>query len=459
MKKNNQIHFEISERKILLRVIDVFLVLLAFSALDLFFAFDYFEIRLENFYWTIVLALYLNIIGTIFEMYHLPTASNRFQITRSVLLTVSVTTLLYLLTPIFTPILPSNRLQILLFYFTMLFTLLAWRYFYIAYLASNRFIKRVIFVGNSDNVKKAVLEITAIDKHYKVKGCILTNTTSTSDIDIFSIDDLERIVKEKSISEIVLVQDVNYVLDVKTYNKLFDLLEKGVIIRKYEEVFEQTTNSLPLHLSSDQLQKFFPFSRSNQNKFYQFYSRTFDIVFSVLGIGVFVILLPVVFVLNLISNKGPLFYKQERVGKNGKLFEIIKFRTMIPNAEQNGAVYATQKDKRITPFGKLLRNSRIDEIPQFINVLKGQMALIGPRPERPVFVKQIAEKNPIYQTRHVIKPGLTGWAQVNASYGENLDDSLIKLRYDLYYIKHRSLFLDVNIIIKTLSTILFFRGQ
>jgi len=459
MKKNNQVHFEISERKILLRVFDVFLVLLAFSALDLFFAFDYFEIRLENFYWTIVLALYMNIIGTIFEMYHLPTASNRFQITRSVLLTVSVTTLLYLLTPIFTPILPSNRLQILLFYFTMLFTLLAWRYFYIAYLASNRFIKRVIFVGNSDNVKKAVLEITAIDKHYKVKGCILTNTTSTSDIDTFSIDDLERIVKEKSISEIVLVQDVNYVLDVKTYNKLFDLLEKGVIIRKYEEVFEQTTNSLPLHLSSDQLQKFFPFSRSNQNKFYQFYSRTFDIVFSVLGIGVFVILLPVVFVLNLISNKGPLFYKQERVGKNGELFEIIKFRTMIPNAEQNGAVYATQKDKRITPFGKLLRNSRIDEIPQFINVLKGQMALIGPRPERPVFVKQIAEKNPIYQTRHVIKPGLTGWAQVNASYGENLDDSLIKLRYDLYYIKHRSLFLDVNIIIKTLSTILFFRGQ
>lgn len=459
MKKNNQIHFEISERKILLRVFDVFLVLLAFSALDLFFAFDYFRITLANFYWTIVLALYLNIIGTIFEMYHLPTASNRFQITRSVLLTVSVTTLLYLLTPIFTPILPSNRLQILLFYFTMLFTLLAWRYFYIAYLASNRFIKRVIFVGNSDNVKKAVLEITAIDKHYKVKGCILTNTTSTSDIDIFSIDDLERIVKEKSISEIVLVQDVNYVLDVKTYNKLFDLLEKGVIIRKYEEVFEQTTNSLPLHLSSDQLQKFFPFSRSNQNKFYQFYSRTFDIVFSVLGIGVFVILLPVVFVLNLISNKGPLFYKQERVGKNGKLFEIIKFRTMIPNAEQNGAVYATQKDKRITPFGKLLRNSRIYEIPQFINVLKGQMALIGPRPERPVFVKQIAEKNPIYQTRHVIKPGLTGWAQVNASYGENLDDSLIKLRYDLYYIKHRSLFLDVNIIIKTLSTILFFRGQ
>ena len=459
MKKNNQIHFEISERKILLRVFDVFLVLLAFSALDLFFAFDYFEIRLENFYWIIVLALYMNIIGTIFEMYHLPTASNRFQITRSVLLTVSVTTLLYLLTPIFTPILPSNRLQILLFYFTMLFTLLAWRYFYIAYLASNRFIKRVIFVGNSDKVKKAVLEITAIDKHYKVKGCILTNTTSTSDIDIFSIDDLERIVKEKSISEIVLVQDVNYVLDVKTYNKLFDLLEKGVIIRKYEEVFEQTTNSLPLHLSSDQLQKFFPFSRSNQNKFYQFYSRTFDIVFSVLGIVVFVILLPVIFVFNLISNKGPLFYKQERVGKNGKLFEIIKFRTMIPNAEQNGAVYATQKDKRITPFGKLLRNSRIDEIPQFINVLKGQMALIGPRPERPVFVKQIAEKNPIYQTRHVIKPGLTGWAQVNASYGENLDDSLIKLRYDLYYIKHRSLFLDVNIIIKTLSTILFFRGQ
>jgi lipopolysaccharide/colanic/teichoic acid biosynthesis glycosyltransferase len=132
---------------------------------------------------------------------------------------------------------------------------------------------------------------------------------------------------------------------------------------------------------------------------------------------------------------------------------------MLNNAEKDGAVFANSNDSRITPFGKFLRKTRIDEFPQFVNVLKGQMGVIGPRPERPFFVDEISAIMPFYQTRHVIKPGLTGWAQVNYSYGESIQDSLIKLQYDLYYIKHRSIFLDLNITIKTFSTILFYRGQ
>ena len=132
---------------------------------------------------------------------------------------------------------------------------------------------------------------------------------------------------------------------------------------------------------------------------------------------------------------------------------------MIVDAENGTAVFATINDSRITPFGKFLRKSRIDEFPQFINILRGDMAVIGPRPERPIFVQEIASKMPFYETRHVVKPGLTGWAQVNYSYGESIDDSLIKLQYDLYYIKHRSIFLDINIMFKTFSTILFYRGQ
>jgi lipopolysaccharide/colanic/teichoic acid biosynthesis glycosyltransferase len=132
---------------------------------------------------------------------------------------------------------------------------------------------------------------------------------------------------------------------------------------------------------------------------------------------------------------------------------------MVKNAEKNGAVFSKKNDARITAFGKFLRKSRLDEFPQFINILKGDMAVIGPRPERPVFVKEIAKIMPFYETRHVIKPGLTGWAQVNYSYGATIDDSLIKLQYDLYYIKHRSIFIDINIIVKTLSTVVFYRGQ
>jgi len=170
-------------------------------------------------------------------------------------------------------------------------------------------------------------------------------------------------------------------------------------------------------------------------------------------------LLPLVLVGNFIANRGPLFYSQERIGKNGNPFAIVKLRTMIENAEKDGMKWAQKGDVRVTKFGKFLRMSRIDEIPQFINVLKGEMSLIGPRPERPFFVQELSQIIPFYETRHIVKPGLTGWAQVNSRYGSTVDHSLIKLQYDLFYIKHRSLFLDMNIIIKTLSTVIFFRGQ
>ena len=187
--------------------------------------------------------------------------------------------------------------------------------------------------------------------------------------------------------------------------------------------------------------------------------RLFEIVISLTGLAIGVVILPLILIGNLFGNRGKLFYTQERVGKNGNIFNIVKYRTMVKNAEQEGAVFATTNDSRVTPFGKIMRKSRMDEIPQFLNILKGDMAVIGPRPERPIFVNEIAEVMPFYETRHVIKPGLTGWAQVNYSYGETINDSLIKLQYDLYYIKHRSIFLDVNIIFKTMSTVLLYRGQ
>ena len=169
--------------------------------------------------------------------------------------------------------------------------------------------------------------------------------------------------------------------------------------------------------------------------------------------------LPLIVLGNLLGNRGPLFYLQDRVGKSGNIFKIVKFRTMIKNAEKSGAVWAKKRDVRITPFGKFLRHTRLDEIPQFINILKGEMSLIGPRPERPFFVKELSRMLPFYETRHIVKPGLTGWAQVKTRYGSSVDDSLLKLQYDLYYIKHRGFFLDMNILIKTLSTVIFFRGQ
>ena len=460
MSAFQKIHFEISERKILLRVMDVFFTLMTLALIGHYTKFDYFRISQTNFYWTIVLALYLVFFGTIFEMYNLQTASNRFQISKSIILTTSVTVLLYLLTPFYTPVLPSNRFQIILFFFSILISLSIWRYTYIIFLASNRFMKKVLFVGSSKDIDSLVNELAKFNPHYKVLGYVAVDEQpNKTNVARILTENLDMFVSQNYISEIVVANAKNKLTSVDLYNQLLRLLEKGIVIRKYNQVYENSTYRLPIHFEDRELYKFFPFSRSNQNKLYVYYSRFFDIVFSLVGLIGFFILAPFLWIINLFVNKGSFFYTQERVGKNGVPFTIYKMRTMVQNAEENGAVFATTNDSRITPFGKFLRKTRLDELPQFINVLKGEMAIIGPRPERPVFVEQIATSIPLYQTRHVIKPGLTGWAQVNYPYGSNLEDSLMKLRYDLYYIKHRSLFLDINIVVKTMSTVLFFRGQ
>ena len=271
--------------------------------------------------------------------------------------------------------------------------------------------------------------------------------------------DFVQIIKSQKVSEIVVASYNSETITPEIYNDLITLLEKGFTIREYTQVYEELNYRVPVQFVGKDFYKYFPFSRSNQNKLYLLYRRISDIVFSIFGLIIGIILLPIILIGNLIGNKGPLFYKQERIGKNGSPFSIIKLRTMIKNAEKDGMKWAQKNDSRVTKFGKFLRRARIDEIPQFINVLKGEMSLIGPRPERPFFVQELSRIIPFYETRHIVKPGLTGWAQVNSRYGSTIDDSLIKLQYDLYYIKHRSLFLDLNIVIKTLSTIIFFRGQ
>jgi lipopolysaccharide/colanic/teichoic acid biosynthesis glycosyltransferase len=320
--------------------------------------------------------------------------------------------------------------------------------------------KKVLFVGNSKDIDVLVAELSKFNPHYHVVGYLAVGESSV-DAHVKRVleEDLDEFVYKNYVSEIVVISSKNKLTSIDLYNKLLSLLEKGIVIRKYNQVYESSTYRLPIHFDDKELYKFFPFSRSNQNKLYVYFNRIFDIALSLVGLFFFFLVSPVLWLVNLFFNKGSFFYTQERIGKNGVPFTIYKMRTMVPNAEQNGAVFATVNDVRITSFGKFLRKTRFDELPQFINVLKGDMAIIGPRPERQVFVDEISATIPLYQSRHVIKPGLTGWAQVNYSYGASLEDSLMKLQYDLYYIKHRSLFLDINIVIKTVSTILFFRGQ
>ncbi|HYG08412.1 MAG TPA: TIGR03013 family XrtA/PEP-CTERM system glycosyltransferase, partial [Pyrinomonadaceae bacterium] len=159
-----------------------------------------------------------------------------------------------------------------------------------------------------------------------------------------------------------------------------------------------------------------------------------------------------------LESPGPALYRQERVGKNGRPFTIMKFRSMRSDAERDGPVWARDGDARVTRVGRVIRKIRVDEIPQFWNILKGEMNFVGPRPERPHFVAQLAEEIPFYEQRHLIPPGLTGWAQIKYPYGSSIEDARQKLQYDLYYIKNQSLVLDAVILFETVKTILFGRG-
>jgi exopolysaccharide biosynthesis polyprenyl glycosylphosphotransferase len=190
-----------------------------------------------------------------------------------------------------------------------------------------------------------------------------------------------------------------------------------------------------------------------------FYQTAINVVMAAIGVMAATPIMLLTALAVRLTSAGPVLYRQVRVGLDGRPFTLYKFRSMRADAEaETGAVWASKDDPRVTPFGRIIRKLRIDEIPQLFNVLKGEMSVVGPRPERPEMVQSLSEKIPYYRHRHCVRPGITGWAQVNYKYGDTLEDVIRKLEYDLYYIKHMSLSLDNYIIFLTIKATLLSRG-
>lgn len=240
----------------------------------------------------------------------------------------------------------------------------------------------------------------------------------------------------------------------------FDFLKKkieGVEFIRLIDLLESELERIPLdHISADWIiQKFTDLSET-----YLKLTRLINVSVSIIAL---ITLFPIGFVfsiLNKMFSNGQMIYIQERVGEGGRSFRLFKFRTMKHEAEKKGPIYTASRDKRITAIGRIMRKLRIDEIPQFINVLKGDMNLIGPRPERSVFVEELTTKLPYYNLRHIVKPGLTGWAQVKYSYaGADMKEQKMKFEYDLFYIKNRNLFLDLLILLKTTKSVFLLKGK
>lgn len=237
-----------------------------------------------------------------------------------------------------------------------------------------------------------------------------------------------------------------------TLKAVGDCVELGCEILSVSDLYERISGRIPVRFITHSW--FIRELNETNRKLYSLAKRGLDILLSAVGLLGLGLILPLMTLLIKLDSPGSVFYSQVRVGKSGRTFKIHKFRTMVADAERGGAVWARKNDNRVTRLGNFLRRTRIDELPQLFNVLRGEMSLVGPRPERPEFVETLADSVPFYNRRHMVLPGLTGWAQVNYPYGASIEDALQKLQYDLFYIKNRSLFLDLEIILRTVSVVL-----
>lgn len=230
------------------------------------------------------------------------------------------------------------------------------------------------------------------------------------------------------------------------------LHESGVRVRTLSLFYDEWLGKLPVS-ELERVALMFDIGELHRARYGRL-KRLGDIGISVAGLVVLVLLVVPVWVINLIGNRGPLFYRQPRVGKRGRPFAMMKFRTMRPGAERT---WTSDSDPRVTRFGRVLRRSHLDELPQVVNVLRGDLSVVGPRPEQPQYVAELSERIPFYELRHLVRPGLTGWAQVKYDYGASESDSLEKLQYEFFYLRHQSLTMDLRIIARTIRSVI--RGE
>lgn len=388
----------------------------------------------------------------IIGLYELSLARNNlyFFITLSKALAINavVAVLFFYFIPYF-GITPKTNLFISFLIFSIFFFL--WRQFYNRFIKSPGLLNNVLMLGQNQETKELIQYVKDNPQlGYRIKKII-----NPDDVKIL-YDLIETIVQEK-IQTVVIT--VNPHEDKNLVRNLYQCIPLKIMVADLPAFYEKITGKIPVSAIGE---IWFLQNLMNDHKtIFEGAKRSFDVFTAILVSLPILALTPLVALLVKIDSEGPVFYRQKRVGHDSRIFEIIKFRTMIQDAEKHGAQWAKEKDKRITRVGNFLRKTRLDELPQIWNVLKGEMSFVGPRPERPEFAfsDELLSQIPFYQVRHSIKPGLTGWAQIKYPYGASIKDTLQKLQYDLYYIKNRSVALDLAIVLKTIKIILSGGGR
>jgi exopolysaccharide biosynthesis polyprenyl glycosylphosphotransferase len=313
--------------------------------------------------------------------------------------------------------------------------------------------RRVLIVGASDGGSELVEELELHpDAPYVVVGVVDDERASDSIAGVpllGRIDDLPEVIARERPDLVVLAVAQNRL---EAFARLLSVATSGFKVLELPQFYEQAFGRVPVRRLTSAW--FMSVLHLYQRPYTRFAKRTFDIIVATLGISLTAPLYPLVALL-VKGTKGPLIFRQTRLGEGGKLFTIYKFRTMRNGAEEPGQpIWAEERDPRVTPLGRFLRRTRLDELPQLYNVVRGDMSIVGPRPERPEFVDLLESTVPFWTRRHLVKPGITGWAQVSCGYAADAEGTLEKLSYDLWYLRHRSLAVDLGICAKTVVALL-----
>jgi exopolysaccharide biosynthesis polyprenyl glycosylphosphotransferase len=312
-----------------------------------------------------------------------------------------------------------------------------WRKFFLTYFSKDYRLRETILIGSDDTLKIVLKEIER--KPFLGYKIIATNP---------SIIPLQ--------TKLIAIE--RNLTNTEMYQKIFSMLESGVEVMDLAAFAEKISGKIPLKAIDESW--FIEYCGHQESRSYDFLKLAID---KTVAIFILIALIPIAAVILpflLLVHGKPIFFKQIRTGLNNRSFKLYKLRTMVVNAEKDGAQWSRPGDARITPVGKFLRKTRLDELPQLINIIRGEMSLVGPRPERPEIIRdQLSPNIPFYNLRHLVKPGVTGWAQVTFRYGFSQEDSLEKLQFDLFYVKNRSIWLDIIVVLKTIKTVLTGAGQ
>ncbi len=465
--KRGRLQLRLSDRRLLLIIGDVVAVALSvLIALRIWSVvgrrvFDA-DFILEQSYWFPVFIVVWLLLASANDFYDLRLVARRAASFQRLLVITLQMLVVYLLIFFFSPRDALPRLFSLYYGVTSFILIGLWHFVYPTITGWASEPRRVLIVG-TDWAAQTI--IGAIGRYayeeYDIKGVIGETDEIGDEICGVAVigdgADLMNYVARDRISELIVTSTRE--LSGRTFQGLMDAYVRGVSIVPMPLLYERITGRVPVEHVNKNWAVVLPLDNHSVFNIYSLLKRLMDIVMASIGMIFFLLLLPLIALIIKLDSPGSIFYTQQRMGLNGRTFSIYKLRTMVSDAEaQSGAVFSHKGDPRVTRSGRWMRKTRLDELPQLINVLRGDMSLIGPRPERPEHVERLVGKIPFYRTRLVIRPGLTGWAQVRYGYGADDDDALIKLQYDLYYIRHASLLLDMNIIIRTAGKVLRMSG-